>query len=96
MSGKYTIKSGETAKKVKICDALPEAEFEYFIIPRITEFAYLNGGAQNSSSYLFLSGEANTYVGDGLTGRVYLNTIAPNEKIIFSFGVDEDIKVERK
>lgn len=96
LSGKYTIKSGEPAKKVKICDVLLEAEFEYFIIPRITEFAYLNGGAKNSSSYLFLGGEANTYVGDDLTGRVYLNTIAPGEKIIFSFGIDEHIKVERK
>jgi len=96
LSGKYTIKSGEQAKKLKICDASLDAEFEYFIIPRITELAYLNGEAKNTTSYLFLSGEGNTYVGDDLSGKVYLNTVAPGEKIIFPFGVDEHIKVERK
>ncbi|MEO0185205.1 MAG: DUF4139 domain-containing protein [candidate division WOR-3 bacterium] len=96
LPGKYTIKSGEQAKKVKICDALLDAEFEYFIIPRITELAYLKGEAKNTTAYLFLSGEGNTYVGDDLTGKVYLDTIAPNEKIVFSFGVDEHLKVERK
>ncbi len=96
LPGKYTIKSGEQAKKVKICDAVMDADFEYFIVPRIAELAYLNGEAKNTTNYLFLSGESNTYVGDDLTGRVYLDTVAPNEKIIFSFGADEHLKVERK
>uniref|UniRef100_A0A7V0Z3Q1 Mucoidy inhibitor MuiA family protein n=1 Tax=candidate division WOR-3 bacterium TaxID=2052148 RepID=A0A7V0Z3Q1_UNCW3 len=96
LPGKYNIKSGEQAKKVKICDVSLDSDFEYFIIPRITELAYLSGEAKNTTDYLFLNGEGNTYVGDDLTGKVYLNTIAPGEKIIFSFGVDEHLKVERK
>ncbi|MGB9721194.1 MAG: DUF4139 domain-containing protein [bacterium] len=96
LPGKYNIKSGEQAKKVKICDVLLDSDFEYFIIPRITELAYLNGEAKNTSDYLFLSGEGNTYVGDDLTGRVYLDTVAPGEKVVISFGVDEHLKVERK
>ncbi len=96
LPGKYDIKSGEQPKKVKICDVLLDSDFEYFVIPRITELAYLNGEAKNTTDYLFLSGEANTYVGDDLTGKVYMDTIAPGEKMVFSFGVDEHLKVERK
>lgn len=96
LPGKHTLKSGEPAKKLRICDVPLDTEFEYFIVPRMTEHAYLNGEARNSTSYLFLSGEGNTYVGDDLTGKVYLDTVASGEKIVVSFGVDERIKVERK
>ncbi len=96
LSGKYTIISGEHEKKVKICDAELEAEFEYFIIPRITELAYLNGEAKNTTAYLFLCGDGNTYVGEDLTGKVYTNNVAPGERVVLPFGIDEHIKVERK
>ena len=96
LSGHYTIKSGEPEKKVQITDQKLNAQYEYFIVPRLAELAYSTGRLVNNTDYLFLSGEANTYVGDDFTGKVYLKTIAPDEKTTISFGVDDRVKVERK
>ena len=93
---RYSIKSGAPEKKIKIVDQSFEAEFEYYIAPRYGELAYSKGEFKNTSNYLFLSGDANTYVGDDLTGSSYFETVAPDEKGKLSFGVDERVKVERK
>ncbi len=96
LSGRFTIVSGDAEKKVKICDKSMIAQFEYFIMPRYAERAYLTGTVTNASGYLFLPGEASTYVGDDLTGRVNMPAIAPDEEVRMSFGIDERVKVERK
>lgn len=96
LPGRFTIKSGEPEKKVKIVDELLDAEFSYFIMPRLAELAYSTGRLVNNTEYLFLSGEGNTYVGDDYTGKAYLETIAPDEKVTISFGVDDRVKVKRK
>jgi uncharacterized protein (TIGR02231 family) len=96
LAGKYTIKSGEPEKKVKITDAGLEARFEFFIMPRITEKAYLTAEVKNSTDYLYLAGDGNTYVGDDLTGKICMDTMATDDTMSLSFGVDERVKVERK
>lgn len=96
LSGKFTVASGDAERKVKICDKSLAARFEYFIMPRYAERAYLTGTVANASGYLFLPGEASTYVGDDLTGRVNLPVIAPDEEVRLSFGVDERVKVQRQ
>ncbi len=96
LPGRYTIKSGDPEKKVQICEQKFDAQYEYFIMPRFAELAYSTGRLINNTDYLFLSGEGNTYVGDDFTGKVYLETIAPDEKATISFGVDDRVKVERK
>jgi len=96
LPGRFTVKSGEAEKKVKIYERIMAAEFEYFSVPRISPVAYLTGEVKNETAYLFLSGEAGTYVGDDFTGRVTMPAIAPDEKVVISFGVDERVKVERK
>lgn len=96
LPGRHSIKSGEPERKVKIVDRLLVSDFEYFIIPRFAELAYLTGAFKNTSNYLFISGDAHTFVGDDFTGQGYLETVAPEEKSKVSFGVDERVKVERK
>lgn len=96
LPGKYTIKSGEPERKVKIYEKVLDADFEHFIMPRIAEQAYSTGKLKNTTDYLFLAGDGNTYVGDDFTGTTYLETIAPDEKATISFGVDDRVKVERK
>lgn len=96
LPGRYSLKSGEPEKKVKIFEKVLDADFEYFIIPRIAELAYSTGKFKNTTDYLFLAGDSNTYVGDDFTGQTYLETIAPDEKATVSFGADDRVKVERK
>ncbi len=96
LPGRYIIKSGEPERKIKITEQRFDADFEYHIVPRYGELAYSKGEFKNTSNYLFIAGNANTYVGDDLTGSVYFETVAPDEKGKISFGVDERVKVERK
>jgi len=96
LPGRFTVKSGEAEKKVKIYEKIMFADFEYFSLPRISQLAYLTGEVKNETAYLFLSGEASTYVGDDFTGRITMPSVAPDEKVVISFGVDERVKVERK
>ncbi|MDH4210809.1 MAG: DUF4139 domain-containing protein [candidate division WOR-3 bacterium] len=96
LPGRYTVRSGEPEKKIRLLEREFDGDFKYSIIPRVTLFAYLTGELQNKSDYLFLSGEASTYVGDDFTGRVQMPTIAPDESTTVSFGVDERVRVERE
>lgn len=47
LPGRYTIKTGEPEKKVQIYEPVFDADFEYLIIPRLTELAYSTGKFQN-------------------------------------------------
>jgi len=96
LPGTYTIKSGDPEKKIKIYSSSFKADFEYFIIPRITQLAYSTGKMKNTSDYLFIAGQAGTYVGDDFTGKTYVPTIAPDESTTVSFGVDDRVKVKRE
>jgi uncharacterized protein (TIGR02231 family) len=96
LPGRYTIKSGDPEKKIKIFSTSFKSDFEYFIIPRITQRAYSTGKMKNTSDYLFIGGQAGTYVGDDFTGKTYVPTIAPDESTTVSFGVDDRVKVKRE
>jgi len=95
LPGRYTVRSGEPEKKIRLVEREFEGDFNYFVIPRVVQFAYLTGELQNKSDYLLLSGEASTYVGDDFTGRVEMPTIAPDESTKVTFGVDEKVRVVR-
>ncbi|MEO0075889.1 MAG: DUF4139 domain-containing protein, partial [candidate division WOR-3 bacterium] len=94
--GRITLKSGEPAKKVTLLQTQFPATFQYYTIPKVQEIAYLNGKFKNSSNYIFLAGNANTYVGNEFSGNTYLNTIAPEESCEISFGTDERVKVKHE
>jgi uncharacterized protein (TIGR02231 family) len=96
LPGRYTVRSGEPEKKLLVFEKQLNAEFEYFIMPKITEHAYSTGTFSNKTEHLFLAGDGNTYVGDDFTGSTYIETIVPDEKATISFGVDDRVKVERK
>lgn len=96
LPGRHTLKSGDPEKKLLVSESDLAATFEYFILPRIEQMAFSTGRMTNNSEYLFLAGDANTYVGDDFTGKTYLNSVAPGESTVVSFGVDERVKVNRK
>ncbi|MCX8014610.1 MAG: DUF4139 domain-containing protein, partial [candidate division WOR-3 bacterium] len=94
--GRISLKSGEPATKIMIYQGQVPAEFEYYTLPKTREIAFLKGKIKNTTDYVLLAGEANTYVGGEFTGKTNLPTIAPEESTEISLGTDERIKVKRE
>jgi len=94
--GRVSLKSGEQAKKLGLKQIVLPAEFEYYTLPRSGQQAYLTGNLVNSSDFVFLAGNGNTYVGDEYTGSTWLPNIASQESTLLSFGIDERVKVKRE
>lgn len=96
LPGKVTLKSGEPAKKLELKVATLPAQFEHYTLPRSLEKAFLTGKLVNTTDFILLPGDANTYVGDEFTGGTQLPAVAPQESLGLGFGVDERVKVKRE
>jgi uncharacterized protein (TIGR02231 family) len=94
--GRVSLKSGEQPKKLGLKQMALPAEFEYYTLPRSGQQAYLTGNLINSSDFVFLAGNGNTYVGDEYTGSTWLPNVASQESTLVSFGIDERVKVKRE
>jgi len=94
--GRVSLRSGEPAKKLELHESALPAEFSYYALPRASQQAFLRGKMANSTDFVFLPGQANTYVGEEFTGSTWLGSIAPQESTEVSFGVDERVKVKRE
>jgi uncharacterized protein (TIGR02231 family) len=94
--GRVSLKSGEQPKKLGLKQIALPAEFEYYTLPRSGQQAYLTGKLANTSDFVFLAGDGNTYVGDEYTGSTWLPNVAPQESTLLSFGIDERVKVRRE
>jgi uncharacterized protein (TIGR02231 family) len=94
--GRVSLKSGEQAKKLSLKQTNLPAEFEYYTLPRAGAQAYLTGKLANTSDFVFLAGDGNTYVGDEYTGTTWLPNTASQESTLVSFGIDERVKVKRE
>ncbi|MEO0079459.1 MAG: mucoidy inhibitor MuiA family protein [candidate division WOR-3 bacterium] len=94
--GRVSLKSGEPAKKLELKQTTLPAEFEFYTLPKAAEKAFLTGRLVNTSDFVFLSGNGNTYVGEEFTGATFIPTIAQDESLELSFGVDDRVKVKRE
>ncbi len=94
--GRVSLKSGEAAKKLPLTTVSLPAEYEYLAVPRMREQAFLTGQLANTSDFVFMAGQANTYVGDEYTGSTWIGTVAPQESVRLSFGTDDRVKVKRE
>jgi uncharacterized protein (TIGR02231 family) len=94
--GRVSFKSGEPAKKLALTQATLPAAFSYYTLPRLRDQAFLKGELANTTGFVFLAGEAGTYVGDEFTGSTWLGAVAAEESTEVSFGVDERVKVTRE
>ncbi len=94
--GRVSLKSGAPAKKVSLHRATLPADFACYSLPRSMEKAFLTANLANNTDFVFLAGDASTYVGDEFTGSTFVPSIAPQESIQLGFGVDERVKVKRE
>ena len=93
--GRVNLKSGEPAKKLLLHEATVPVEFEFYALPRVLPQTFLVGKMANSTDFIFMSGQASTYVGEEYTGSSSIPMVAPQESAAASFGVDERVKVDR-
>lgn len=94
--GRISLASGEPAKRIELYRAELDAAFDHYALPRQSQQAFLTCQLVNSSELLLLAGSASTFVNDEYTGSTRLPTVAPQESVNISFGVDERVKVSRE
>lgn len=94
--GRVSLKSGEPPTKLALTQASLPAEFSYYTLPRLRDQVFLKGELVNTTGFVFLAGEAGTYVGEEFTGSTRLAAVADRETTEVSFGIDERVRVERE
>ncbi len=99
LNNKFNIPSGFQKKKkvfVKLLNIKREDSY-YTAVPSINNYAYLTVKISNIDKIPIFPGEAMLYVDGNYTGKMKIKKIiSPKENINLSFGIDEEIKLEKK
>ena len=96
ITGKKSIPSGKTPKKVLISKNRFKADFSYFAIPRISKNVYLKAKGENITNLIYLNGNANIFVESEYVGNISINKIAPQQKFEIPVGIDRRIQITHK
>lgn len=91
----YTVASNAKAKKVNLLTYNIGSDYRYEIVPKVEEKAYLVAIVENWLQYEFLSGNINIYFDGIYQGNYFLDLEKEKEELVFSIGVDPNIKVTR-
>jgi uncharacterized protein (TIGR02231 family) len=91
-----SIPSTGAPRKVALATHAFRPELVYVAIPRVAEGAYLTARARNSGKLPVLAGEVRLFLGDDFIGRTQVGNVVPGDELIFSFGRDERVRVERE
>jgi uncharacterized protein (TIGR02231 family) len=91
-----TIPSTGAPRKVTIATHHVRPQLLYVAAPRVAEGAYLTARAKNSGKLPILAGEVRLFLGDEFVGQTQVRTVVPGDEILFSFGKDERVRVERE
>jgi len=94
--GLVSLKSGEPAKKLLLHEAEFPVEFEFYALPRVLPQTFLVGKMANTTDFIFMGGQASTYVGEEYTGSSSIPMVAPQESAAASFGIDDRVRVGRE
>jgi uncharacterized protein (TIGR02231 family) len=96
LPGKAHIPGDGAPHKVTIAQFNLPPRLDYISAPKIAEAAYRRAKIPNDTQYLFLSGQANLFVGDEFIGSASIDLTPPKGEMELHLGVDDRIKVERK
>jgi len=94
--GVRRIASGDEPGKVLIAQTTLKAQMNYFTLPRLSPFVYLQGRITHTELYPLLGGEAMIYVDGDYIGKTVIKPLASGESTDLSLGIDEGIKVKRE
>jgi uncharacterized protein (TIGR02231 family) len=76
-------------------DHLP-CTFDYVSAPIIEENAHLRATITNTTPRVYLSGEANIFLGGEYVGTTRMKMRAPNERFKIFLGIDDSVKIKRE
>ncbi len=98
LKDKFTIPDHAQQKKVLIKTLnLEKVKSYYTVVPAVNSYAYLTIEFRNNDIIPMMPGECGLYVDGDYTGKIkFKENISPGEKIKTSFGIDENIKINRK
>jgi uncharacterized protein (TIGR02231 family) len=71
-----------------------EAEFDYFLVPKNVEAAFLRASLKNTFNFPLLKGPAYFFIEEEYIGQGRLDFLAPGEKGDLFFGRDKQIRVK--
>ena len=93
---KFTIPPSEDKKILINQIEIKNFDVSYNIFPTINSFAYLTAEFKNESELTILPGEVSLFLNNNFSGKAnFSKSVKKDEKIKFSFGIDENIKVEK-
>jgi len=73
-----------------------KSQFSYVIIPKLSEHAYLRSISTNQTTFPFLAGKANVFMGDTFVTNSELKNTNPGEELTLYLGADSTIVVQYK
>ena len=76
-------------------DHLP-CTFDYVSAPILEENVHLRATVTNTTQHVFLTGDANIFLGGQYVGTTHMKMRAPNERFKLFLGIDDGIKVKRE
>jgi uncharacterized protein (TIGR02231 family) len=76
-------------------DHLP-CTFDYVSAPILEENVHLRATITNTTPHVFLTGDANIFLGGEYVGTTHMKMRSPNERFKIFLGIDDGIKVKRE
>lgn len=95
--GKSSVPSDRRSHKLPVIsfrDDAPALSFE--TTPKALRYVYLKGKTTNKTQFPMLPGPVDIFRESGFMGTSTLSFTAPGKNLELSFGIDEDIKVQRR
>jgi uncharacterized protein (TIGR02231 family) len=93
---KETVPSDNNPHKTVVATFPLKAEYEYFTVPKLAEFAYLMANVKNETGFPLLAGEVQVFLGPEFVGTSSMEHVANGETFHLYLGIDEGIRVKRK
>jgi uncharacterized protein (TIGR02231 family) len=98
LTGKFDVSDTGEVKKVLIKEMkLKKNEIFYTAVPTQNEAAYLTIDFENNDEMIMVPGEVSLYMDGNYSGKANINAnVRKGEKLKFSFGIDENIKLKKE
>jgi len=91
----FTILADSRETNVRIKSLKIPTEYQYHIVPKVQQYAFLQAQIPNWTTYEFLSGNAKIYLKGKFIGQTYLDTDNFSDTLNLQLGKETDIQVKR-
>jgi len=92
-----TIITGDKPKKVTVAELKLDSKFTHYVVPGLSEKAYLRAQAWNTSDYPLLASQSvSIFFDNSFVAASTMKAVSPGEDFESFLGVDPAVKVEQK